>query len=128
MRIVSAALLAALALGSAAAAQSVVGIGEQSIGTVVSLHRGDTLAVTLGANATTGFSWRLTAVNRSVLRPDSTAYITSMLAPGLAGSGGVAVLTFKALARGRTTLSLAYVGPGRSPPTAKRFAVSIVVR
>lgn len=119
--------LALLALGGTAAAQSVVGIGEQSAGTTVRLHRGDTLVVSLGANATTGYSWRLSGVDRTVLRPDATSYVESKHPPGIVGAGGIAVLTFKAAARGRTTLKLAYVGPGRSPPTAKRFTVSVVV-
>ena len=120
--------LAFLALAATAAAGSVVGIGEQSAGTTVRLHRGDTLAVSLGANATTGYSWRLSSVDRTVLSPDATTYVGSKHAPGIVGAGGVAVLTFKAVAQGRTALKLAYVGPGRNPPTAKRFTVSVIVR
>jgi inhibitor of cysteine peptidase len=114
-------------LAGVAAGQSVVGIGEQSVGTTVRLHRDDILALSLGANASTGYSWKLAAVDRSVLRPDASTYLESTHPPGMVGSGGVSVLTFKAVAAGRTALRLAYVGPGRNAPTDKRFSVSVVV-
>jgi predicted secreted protein len=111
-----------------ASAQAVVGIGEQSAGTTVHLQRGDLLAVSLSANGTTGYHWRLAAVDRTVLLPDAATYVTSLHPTGLVGSGGVALMTFKAVARGHTALRLVYVGPGRSPAIGKRFAVTVVVR
>jgi inhibitor of cysteine peptidase len=117
---------AVLAFAGSDAGGAVVGIGEQLAGTTVRLHRDDTLVVSLGANASTGYSWRTASVDRKVLRPDSTAYVAPMNRARV-GASGVAVLTFKAVAAGRTVLKLAYVGPGRHPPTGRRFTVSVVV-
>ncbi len=127
-RVLLATLTGILVLAGGAAAGTVVGIGEQSQGSLVRLQRGDTLVVSLGANATTGYSWRVAAVDRHVLAPDASGYVAARHAPGIVGSGGVAVLTFRAVAAGRTALKLAYVSPGRKPTAARRFAVVVLVR
>jgi predicted secreted protein len=127
-RILLAATVVAAVFGAQASAQAVVGIGDQSAGTTVRLQPGDLLAVSLSANGTTGYHWRLAAVNRTVLRPDAATYVASLHPAGVVGSGGIALLTFKAVGRGRTALRLVYVGPGRSPAIGKRFAVTVFVR
>ena len=77
-----------------------------SDGQVIELNAGDVLVLELAGNPTTGYNWYMTDVNGSVLQaqgeptftPDSSAI----------GSGGKLALSFKALAAGETTLSLAY--------------------
>ncbi len=121
------ALAATLALCAPASGATVVGVGEQSAGTVVKLHVGDLLSVSLGANLTTGYSWALGSVNRKVLRPGTSAYLRSTPVPGLLGSGGISVLTFTAAHTGRTPLRLDYVAPGRSGKVGKRYTLTVAV-
>ena len=115
------ALIVALALvGTAAAAgPRIVGVGEQKDGEHAKAHVGDTLVVTLGANQSTGYSWKVAAVNRGVLRFDSSGYVPAAHAPLVAGAGGVAVLIFKVVGRGKTTLKLNYVSAGTPRRSAR---------
>jgi inhibitor of cysteine peptidase len=120
------ALIVALALaGTAAAADPrIVGIGEQKNGENAKAHVGDTLVVTLGANRSSGYSWKVATVTRRVLRFDSSGY-TATHSPLAAGARGVAVVVFKVVARGKATLKLNYVSAGTPRKVAKTFSVVI---
>jgi hypothetical protein len=121
MRPLAVALLALALVGTAVAGgPRVVAIGEQRNGDDTTVHVGDTLVVTLAATA--AGSWKLTAVNRVVLRLDSTGYVPAAHPPLAAGARGIAVLTFKVVARGRTTLKLTS-GIGVA---AKHYIVAII--
>jgi predicted secreted protein len=116
-------LVLALALvGTAAGAPRIVGIGEQKDGENAKAHVGDTLVVTLGASRPTG-SWKVATVNRALLRFDSSGYVPAAHAPLASGAGGVAVLTFKVVARGTATLKLNYVSAAKK--ITKTFSVKI---
>ena len=121
------ALIVALALAGTAVAAGprIVGIGEQKDGENAKAHVGDTLVVTLGANRSTG-SWKVAAVNRTVLRFDSSGYVPAKHPPLAAGARGTAVLVFKVVARGKATLKLNYVSAG-TRKVSKTFSVIIDV-
>jgi inhibitor of cysteine peptidase len=121
-------LVIALALvGTAVAAgPRIVGIGEQKDGENAKAHVGDTLVVTLGANRSTGYSWKVAAVNRKVLRFDSSGYAAAHSSL-TAGAHGIAVVVFKVVARGKATLKLNYVSAGTPRKVAKSFSVLINV-
>jgi len=123
------ALIVALALvGTAAAAgPRIVGIGEQKDGETAKAHVGDTLVVTLGASRSMGYSWKVAAVNRTVLRFDSSGYVAAKHPPLIAGARGTAVLVFKVVARGKAMLKLNYVSAGTPRKIAKTFSVVINV-
>jgi inhibitor of cysteine peptidase len=120
-------LVAALALAAQASAGRIVGIGEQKNGRNVKVHVGDLVVVTLRANPSTGYAWRVSALNRRLLAPDATGYIGQKVSAKVVGSSGVAVLLFRALALGKTPLRLAYVGPGTAHPVGRRFAITVQV-
>jgi inhibitor of cysteine peptidase len=124
--VVFAAALAFACAALGAGPGKVIGIGEQKDGEDTKAHVGDTLVVSLSANPSTGYAWKLSAVNRAVLRLDSTGYIAAKHPPLVVGSRGIQILTFKVLARGTTTLKLAYVKAGTAAP-AKTFKVLIHV-
>lgn len=69
---------------------------------------GDEFELRLDANATTGCSWQVTALDESLVELLSDEYVEGPNAEGRLGAGGQAVLRFRALAPGRTVIRLAY--------------------
>lgn len=114
-----------LAISAAAHGPRVIGIGQKQNGENAGVHRGDTLVVSLPANPPTGYSWRISAVNRRLLRPDGTGYVPAAHPPLAQRARGVVVFIFKAVATGTTTLKLTYANSGKQ--VAKRFVVRISV-
>jgi inhibitor of cysteine peptidase len=110
---VSVALLVALTAALAVACNgAVVTAGSAQNGESVSLHVGDQLVVSLKANATTGYAWKIRSVKRAVLKARSAKYVPNANPKHLVGAGGVYKLQLKALAPGTTTLRLKYLRSG----------------
>jgi inhibitor of cysteine peptidase len=127
MRFLVALTVALVLVGTAAAAgPRIVGIGEQKDREDAKAHVGDTLVITLGANRSTGYSWKVAAFNRSVLRLNSSGYVPGH-PPLVPGASGIAVIVFKVLARGTTLLKLNYVSAGTPKKVGKTFSVKINV-
>lgn len=124
---VVASILALSFFASAALAAKIVRVGYPADGKTITLKRGDKLVVSLGANATTGYSWRVDTLNRARVRLLGNRYVPTK--PIEVGSGGTAILTFLAVRRGRAPLELVYMQAGNpaAKPT-KRFALTLVVR
>jgi predicted secreted protein len=122
-------ILAAFVLAGTAAAHEprVMGIGQKQNGESTAINLGDTLVVTLPANAGTSFNWRLAAVTRTVLRPDANGYVPALRPPLAQGAAGVAVFIFKAVKVGKTTLRINYIKTGVKAP-AKIFTTTVTVR
>jgi predicted secreted protein len=118
--------VAALVLVGTAAAHGprVVAIGQKQNGENTEVHVGDTLVVSLPASPKSGYAWKLAAVNRRLLHPAGTGYVAATAPPLAQASSGIAVLIFKAVARGTTTLSINYVN-GKT--INKKFSVVIRV-
>jgi inhibitor of cysteine peptidase len=100
---------------------------EEDAGRTVELRVGDTMAVVLEGNPTTGFTWETAAVDASVLRqlgepqfePESS----------LIGAGGKFTFRFEAVAPGQTVLQLVYHRPWETDvPPANTFEVTAVVQ
>lgn len=113
------------ALATAAAAGTVVRVGPKSNGKVVQLKTSDILVVSLPGNATTGFSWKVRAVDKTVLRPTSSKYVPRS-SGGKVGAGGTFVLRFRADHAGTTRLRLGYMQAG-STKVAKTYALRVIV-
>jgi len=97
--------------------------GERGIVT----QAGKRFAVTLDANATTGFRWRLARpLDTHVVRLVGSEY----RAPDVhrAGAGGKEVWTFEAVAPGRTIIAFEYVRPWeKDVPPARTRVVPVTV-
>jgi predicted secreted protein len=121
-------LISALVLVGTAAAHEprVMGIGQKQNGEKTSVNLGDTIVVTLPANAATSFNWKLATVTRTVLRPDASGYVAALKPPLAQGAAGIAVFVFKAIKVGRATLKINYTKTGSKTP-AKVFATIVVV-
>jgi inhibitor of cysteine peptidase len=123
--------LLALALAAAPAAPAApaadVTVGKEMNGKTVALGRGRTLAIRLPSNATTGYSWTVSALP-PILKRAGDAYLGPR--QPIPGAGGAQLLRFQALRGGRGTLRLAYKRPWEKdwPPPAERYALIVVVR
>jgi inhibitor of cysteine peptidase len=125
-RALAATLLLALVLAGTASAGRVVGVGANKNGEDVTISVGDAIVISLSAAApSTGYAWKLAAVNRQVIRPDSTAYVPALRKTTVTGYGGVDVLIFKAIRRGNTELKLNYAKSGGK--AERTFALTLRV-
>ena len=109
-----AALIAVAAAGcgdDAGAAGGSLNLAAADNGKTFTVKVGDTIKVVLTANVTTGYSWaaKLSAEDAALLQQVAEPEYTPDSTDGpIAGSGGTATLTFKALAKGTAELSLTY--------------------
>jgi inhibitor of cysteine peptidase len=115
--------VSALLLAGGAIAGRIVSIGQKANGTRVSLQAGDKLRVTLRGNPSTGYTWKVLSVDRSILKPGVWSYRPGGGAPG---AGGLETRSFMALKPGTTRLKLGQVQAG-SKRVAKTFLVIVAV-
>jgi len=112
-------LSACLALSWLAAAQA----GEPS---PIAATVGKEFKITLRYNATTGYQWVLAKPpDAKLVKVLGTEY--KRLDPKLMGSGGDMVLTFQALAEGKTKIALNYVRPWEAGQKAAETTNFVVV-
>ena len=79
---------------------------------------GEFLIVTLDSNATTGFSWNLSAISDEYIPPESP----------IPGRGGQEVWTFEALDAGTATISMKYIRPWEAEAEpAETFEITVNV-
>ena len=77
-------------------------------GQVTSLAVGQALLVTLQANPTTGFNWKITQLPDFLEQTGNEEYVQDTPQSGKVGSGGVSSWKFLAKASGSGTLRFAY--------------------
>lgn len=75
------------------------------------LKVGDTLTVVLNSNPSTGYSWKVSAVDEKVLQPVGEPQFSLGSKTPVPGAGGTQTFTFNAVGKGKTTLTLIYVRP-----------------
>jgi inhibitor of cysteine peptidase len=87
--------------------QQEVKVSVDDAGREVQLNKGQTLAVTLEGNPTTGYSWEVAeSLDEKVLRQVGEAEFKAE--SEALGAGGVQILRFEAVNAGQTTLNLVY--------------------
>jgi inhibitor of cysteine peptidase len=119
--------VAAFSLAAGAAiGGSIIRVGKGYNGKTVRLHPGDKLVVSLAANPSTGYSWHVLRLSRSLVKLTGTRYIPRR--PVRPGSGGTYVLTFRAVGAGTTRLKLGYVRSGPTDPPARTYVLTLVVK
>ena len=90
---------------------------------------GGSLTVTLESNATTGFEWELVNITDETVLEQVGEQEYKAPEAGAIGVGGEEVWTFKALKKGKSTISMEYRRPweeGVEP--AQTFALTVVVK
>src|SRR5712691_1018210 len=102
------AALAAFAVAASPASAKQVKLTIADSGQAVSVHKGDTILVTLASNQTTPFHWAVTTKPKSsVLKVASSKYVAP--GQGVPGQGGTQVYKLKATGKGSTTFTAEYV-------------------
>jgi predicted secreted protein/putative hemolysin len=86
-------------------------------GSNVSLKVGDTLTVELKSNPSTGYSWHVSANDETVLQQVGEPQFDLGNQTPVPGAGGTQTFTFKAVGKGKTTLTLLYTRPWETTVT-----------
>ena len=125
-------LIAMLLAGSAVSASALSGwtvrLNQSANGTTKRVHVGDTLILTLSANASTGYAWTFKSTGTPILRLLSARYVPPPQTPTpRLGAPGTFVARLAVRRTGRTTVALAYLRHTHpATPAARRFKVTIV--
>ncbi len=88
-----------------------VQVGIDQDGDTVTMSPGNQLLVSLPGNPSTGFRWSVVEIPDELLARVGDVEFQSKSNPTLLGSGGVEVLSFDVLRRGKGTLRLKYSRP-----------------
>jgi len=116
--------------GSSSGIHADAALTQSDAGSTVSIQKGQTLAVSLHGNGSTGFLWEVEPGSESILehQPERFQFVPDNTGPHLAGSGGTYTRFFKAIAPGTASLKLANRGPGETGVAPmETFEVTIVV-
>ena len=99
---------------------------EKDAGATVNLRENQNLEIKLRANPTTGYSWNIKAIDAEILQPIGKKEHKPQ--SDRIGGGGHTIFRFKAIAKGKTILRIAYyrVWVKRKPPE-KLFTVHLTV-
>ena len=89
---------------------------------------GKEFAITLDANATTGYQWQFAKpLDESIIQLIRSEYLPDKTE--LVGAGGKQVWVFKALKQGKTAISFKYIRPWeKNTPPAKEESFAIIIR
>jgi len=96
-------------------------------GRQIALGKGESVAVTLAGNPTTGYQWEVVELDKSIVKP--LGDMTFERSGTALGAGGQATWHFQGVRAGQTSLKLVYRRPfeKQAPPT-QTFEVQIVVK
>lgn len=111
--VTAAGLLAACGGESGSSGQTVRLNPDPEGSTSVTVKVGDTVVVSLAANATTGYEWQFTAGDTFVI--ESSEYVPDPNPSGLVGAGGKQVVTLEVTEAGSSDLLGFYVRPWETP-------------
>jgi inhibitor of cysteine peptidase len=123
--IIAVMLVSLVLLAGCVSKEVMLGAGDNA--RQIELNKGQSLAITLEANPTTGYTWDAAGFDEHILRqagepkfqPESSAI----------GAGGVQTLRFEAVNAGNTSLKLVYHRPWeKNVEPLKNFSIQVVVR
>ena len=77
----------------------------------IEINVGDSFIIRLESNPTTGYTWSLVESPKGIVEKVSAVYEPHETEGRLLGSGGTEVWTFKAIAKGKVTLTFDYARP-----------------
>jgi predicted secreted protein len=121
------AALAAFAVAASPAAAKQVTLTKTASGKTVTVHKGDTIAISLASNETTGYEWKVgTKPARAVAKVTVDKYDAAT--PGSPpGSGGTQRYVIKATGKGTTSFATTYAQAG-SGNVGSKFTIKIRVK
>jgi len=112
--------------GSPAAPKTIEITPVAQTGTTTDAAVGDTIVVSLEANATTGYSWEFTAGDTFTI--ESSKYVPDPSPSNVAGSGGTQVVTLKVTKAGSSDLTGTYRQQWNSPSPGAQPDFSMTVQ
>jgi len=95
-------------------------------GDQIELRRGQTVAVELEGNPSTGYTWEAVELDEAILRQIGEPSFTPE--SGAVGAPGTQILRFRAVGEGSTTLRLVYHRPWEDAEPERTFSVEVIVR
>ena len=110
------------------AAPTSLRVDEASSGAPIVLARGQTMAVILEANVTTGYRWEVMPGFAPTLAQVGTADYTARATPPVVGAPGDMTFRFRAESPGTTSLTFAYrrpFEPDVAPAKSVRYDVTV---
>ena len=108
---------------------NVTEITDANNGQHFTVQSGDVIALTLVSNPTTGYSWQVMEIDKTILlQKGDPEYKQSPGAEGLVGAGGAETFHFEAIGTGEATLTLGYARPWESVPPIDEFSVQVTVQ
>lgn len=113
-------------VGSAFAQLNTVTINQMQNMSTTHVPRGAIVNLSLQANPSTGYSWKLVSYDSYILRSMGQPRFVSY-ANGVPGAMGSQIFSFRAQNYGGTSIQLVYSGPGRGVPPAQTFTCIIDV-
>ena len=112
---------------SPASEKSTRQITEADAGSLVEMHVGDVLELTLPANPTTGYQWEVKDLDSAILQPVGEQ--TFKPSSNAVGSAGLATLRFEAVAVGQTELKLIlHRSFEKDVPPIQTFEATVIVK
>jgi len=104
-------------------------VTESDSGKTLKLGGNATVAISLASNVTTGFSWSVTKIDGDALAQiGDIQYAADPAPPRVVGAGGTAVVRFRAVKPGQSTITLGYARPWeQGTPPIRTFAVTLIV-
>jgi inhibitor of cysteine peptidase len=122
-------LIGTLLLSACGATPEPIQVGAEADGTQVELKVGQQVVISLESNPTTGFGWHVLDLDEGVLtQVGEVEFTQDEEAEGLVGAGGIESLTFEAVAKGTTTLTLTYDRSWESVEPEQTFTLTIVIK
>jgi inhibitor of cysteine peptidase len=123
-------LLFVLGVGIAYGVAREITVGMENNNNSLKVKKGNILAVSLEANASTGYTWDVSAVKKRILQYKGKKYIQpAETGTPIVGASGKEVLRFKAVRRGTSTIKLIYHQPwDKKAKPAKTFTIKVTVR
>lgn len=115
-----------LLLGAAGCNGKTIKVDETMNGQTIEVQTGDTIAVTLAGNPTTGFSWVVSDLDAAILSQQGEAEFKAD--SNLLGSGGMVTTNFKAEGPGTVALTLSYMRAWESVQPLQVFTVTVEVK
>jgi len=109
--------------------ETVIKLNKNDSGKTIELDTGNILEITLIANNTTGYQWKISNINSSILKKISEEYFPDKASQNIVGSGGKFVVKFKAENIGNSSLEMVYRRSfEKDIAPAEKFNLNVLVK
>jgi inhibitor of cysteine peptidase len=115
---------AVICVAQSARGTPAISLTDNDSGKTIAMKVGQSLAIRLPANPTTGYSWTL-ADKPELLPLRKSEYVAGAGKDGAMGAGGTQVFGFAAADSGTATIKLNYRRPWENDPPARSFTVTV---